>query len=810
MASPADIITYIGIPIAVLGVSPIIYNFIIAYLTRLKLVRNLKALGIHKDTSIRSRLFNGVVQLGLPVYDLELEGCPNVRAHFRGISVRALDGVQGGTWTQFTYPRREVTQPYLEQYRVGHITKEFQISSELSLPEASVRFEDLLEYLLQTEWESPIEFESEGFMALKFQNFNVQTETKLLSVAKKSLKQSLDLTTARSSPNTRGFLCLKVDVHGIWNVKDPHIPLQTINEADYFSQMEIREWGSLHLQRKDVVQPQDDIWIAKSNRYFIREPSSPAGTKSTAHDGTNDAKRPVNEVIRAIASKLETQVGRASGKKTDLHVSKDEALGHRDLNQPAHAKEKTTLDGVDTAQNTRVRPIPNTSEFATANVLAATSKPLLDDPSIATTSEEKLERDSKAGVHTSDPEGKSTAMLTLQENTPARQNPLSAEKMLSYPPPPPPPPPTKPNLPYPAGPSFAQQPPRPLSLENVSATKSNSPGLLPEAIPPIRSKKGIYIWIGSDSVIKVFGINGDGPNDELVLIKEVDHVMEATKGLSNHIEIDERIFENNILKHVFAAHFELENPSKLPKFKYQPEVLYKMIFGFISLGLLERFKVDLNDLITKFEQAGAHSANPTAAGMDNILGNERERELESVINSKVLSNNREKGEHILNKDKEYFALWYEATHGKPRPGKQRHLHLNVPGVLEYTRYIRLAELRQYLNHSLWEDSFSKVHLLHRGDGLSRSKVPTTEEILYWILENRNFASQVVKCLDAIWGEMGIEHEKVSSLGPEFDDNLIFFFCAVTLIDAVAKKAERFMLIDDIQFCLKKFPRVYIH
>jgi hypothetical protein len=63
----------------------------------------------------------------------------------------------------------------------------------------------------------------------------------------------------------------------------------------------------------------------------------------------------------------------------------------------------------------------------------------------------------------------------------------------------------------------------------------------------------------------------------------------------------------------------------------------------------------------------------------------------------------------------------------------------------------------------------------------------------------------VKCLDAIWGEMGIEPENVSSVGPKFDDNLIFFFCAVTLIDAVVKKAERFMLIDDIQYCLKTFP-----
>jgi hypothetical protein len=36
MESPADIITYIGVPLAVLDVSPILYNFIIAFFIKLR------------------------------------------------------------------------------------------------------------------------------------------------------------------------------------------------------------------------------------------------------------------------------------------------------------------------------------------------------------------------------------------------------------------------------------------------------------------------------------------------------------------------------------------------------------------------------------------------------------------------------------------------------------------------------------------------------------------------------------------------------------------------------------------------------
>jgi hypothetical protein len=90
MASPADIITYIGVPLAVLGISPILYNFIITFFIRLRLKRQLKALGLLKDTIIQSRFINGVVELELPVYDLYC-GVVQVSGPIRGRIMGWLD-----------------------------------------------------------------------------------------------------------------------------------------------------------------------------------------------------------------------------------------------------------------------------------------------------------------------------------------------------------------------------------------------------------------------------------------------------------------------------------------------------------------------------------------------------------------------------------------------------------------------------------------------------------------------------------------------------------------------------------------------
>lgn len=128
-----------------------------------------------------------------------------------------------------------------------------------------------------------------------------------------------------------------------------------------------------------------------------------------------------------------------------------------------------------------------------------------------------------------------------------------------------------------------------------------------------------------------------------------------------------------------------------------------------------------------------------------------------------------------------------------------------------TKYIRLSDLRLWLDLFLWQAAYPTLNLPHRKSCLLQSRVPTVEEILYWILEDQAFAFQVLECLGIMEREMGTAH-KVMKLQLErgrVQDNPIFFFCAIILIDEVAKHAEKFMLTDDVQECLKSFPRVYI-
>ena len=65
-ASPADIITYIGVPLAVLGVLPIIYTCIRALLV-LRSIRHTLAQNGHSDSAVtRGSLMSGIVEVELP------------------------------------------------------------------------------------------------------------------------------------------------------------------------------------------------------------------------------------------------------------------------------------------------------------------------------------------------------------------------------------------------------------------------------------------------------------------------------------------------------------------------------------------------------------------------------------------------------------------------------------------------------------------------------------------------------------------------------------------------------------------------
>lgn len=136
MANASDIITYIGVPLAVIGVLPIFYTFLNSYLTIRNITRCLRQNGLDTDSATtRGSLLSGVVEVTLPrvsITPLAREDpdywAPNPRP----------SRLRGATWTCFHW-KALVTGSRL--YRL-------QYSDDLRVPQAEVDLGELLGFLL--------------------------------------------------------------------------------------------------------------------------------------------------------------------------------------------------------------------------------------------------------------------------------------------------------------------------------------------------------------------------------------------------------------------------------------------------------------------------------------------------------------------------------------------------------------------------------------------------------------------------------------------------------------------------------------
>ena len=135
MPNASDIITYIGIPLAVLGVLPIIYSAINSVITIRKVQQALRRNGL-SEASTRSSLMSGIVEVSLPRFsitplDREEDG------EYWKLNPNAST-LKGGSWTIFNW-NCLITGSRL--YRL-------QYSDELQIPQADIDFEELLSFLL--------------------------------------------------------------------------------------------------------------------------------------------------------------------------------------------------------------------------------------------------------------------------------------------------------------------------------------------------------------------------------------------------------------------------------------------------------------------------------------------------------------------------------------------------------------------------------------------------------------------------------------------------------------------------------------
>lgn len=135
MANASDIITFIGVPLAVLGVLPIIYTALNSLLTVQNIKRKLKQNGL-QPLAITSSLMSGIVEVTLPRFSitpLDRDEDPE----YRQLNPNATK-LRGGTWTIFNWNRLATGS---KMYRL-------QYSSDLQVPQAEISLEELVSFLM--------------------------------------------------------------------------------------------------------------------------------------------------------------------------------------------------------------------------------------------------------------------------------------------------------------------------------------------------------------------------------------------------------------------------------------------------------------------------------------------------------------------------------------------------------------------------------------------------------------------------------------------------------------------------------------
>ena len=190
MISATDVITYVGVPLAVLGVMPILYTFVSAlytgsYLRRVLYRNNLEA-------QVRARLMTGVVEVDLPVF--QLEPLPRDETRYWTKPVLPMS-IEGASWSHFNWFKRETDR----------VCVRFQRSDKIVLPESKIDFEKLVVFLLDR-GASP---SSKGFYALRHRGQQIPVGTVLIDV-KGDTALSIPVLTVAKPGERHGSISLEL------------------------------------------------------------------------------------------------------------------------------------------------------------------------------------------------------------------------------------------------------------------------------------------------------------------------------------------------------------------------------------------------------------------------------------------------------------------------------------------------------------------------------------------------------------------------------------------------------------------------
>ncbi|KAI9711993.1 MAG: hypothetical protein M1820_001701 [Bogoriella megaspora] len=188
MSSAADIITYIGIPLAVLGVLPTLYTCFKCLVTLCSIRNALQRHGV-TNAETRSSLLSGVIEIEIP--RKRLTPLDRDDPAYFALSDHA-SSLRGGSWTLFRWKEMTIG---IKSYRV-------QFRDELRQPQAEIDFERLVTFLL----DRGAVPDDAGFRQLRSAGLWTPAGTKLLS-SPRSTEAVLMVTTADDSD---GILSLAV------------------------------------------------------------------------------------------------------------------------------------------------------------------------------------------------------------------------------------------------------------------------------------------------------------------------------------------------------------------------------------------------------------------------------------------------------------------------------------------------------------------------------------------------------------------------------------------------------------------------
>ncbi|KIL87382.1 hypothetical protein FAVG1_09088 [Fusarium avenaceum] len=133
--SPTDIITYIGVPLAVLGVLPILYNTLSTLISLSRIKRMLRHGRLTALT--RSDIVNRIIEIELPRYAVMPLDRFQDRSEYWTLS-RHPSSIPGGSWTTFNW----------RTHSIGMKTQRVEYADQVRQPQVEVAFDELVCYLL--------------------------------------------------------------------------------------------------------------------------------------------------------------------------------------------------------------------------------------------------------------------------------------------------------------------------------------------------------------------------------------------------------------------------------------------------------------------------------------------------------------------------------------------------------------------------------------------------------------------------------------------------------------------------------------